>query len=199
MTKRFEQFDFNADREGRPNITPGTLLVASPALKGTVFQKAVVFVLQNNADGIFGVVLNRPANEEIKVEWHKMVGSDFSDRFIVQGGPIGGPVFAIHQEQQLAEMEIPGGIFVSAGSEKFQQLVENETASYRIVFGVAGWPLGQLQDEIEDGLWFTLDGDADQVFDDPTWMWERSLRRYGQQLICDMVGVKHLPASPLLN
>ena len=199
MTNRFEPFDPTPADDDRLKIAPGTLLVASPALKGTVFQKAVVFVLQNNADGTFGVVLNRPANDEIKVEWHKLVGSEFSDRFIVQGGPIGGPVFALHQEQNLAEMEIPGGVFVSAGSDKFQQLVENDDSSYRIVFGVAGWQHGQLQDEIDDGLWFPLDGDAAQVFDDPTWMWEKTLRRYGQELICDIVGLDRLPASPLLN
>jgi putative AlgH/UPF0301 family transcriptional regulator len=64
---------------------------------------------------------------------------------------------------------------------------------------VAGWQRGQLHDEIEDGLWFAIDGDADQVFDDPDWMWEKSLRRYGQKLICEIVGLDGVPASPLLN
>jgi putative transcriptional regulator len=175
------------------------LLIAAPALKGTVFHKTVVFVLQHNSEGTFGVVLNQPANEEIKCEWHKLIGTDASDRFIVQGGPIGGPVFALHQEQKLAEMEMPGGVFVSAGSDKFQQLIDNDDSCYRIVFGVAGWQQGQLSDEIEEGLWYTLDGDAEQVFDDPTWMWEKSLRRYGQKLICDVIGIDRLPPSPLLN
>lgn len=199
MTNRFEQFDSSSSFGSHPDILPGTLLVASPALKGTPFHKTVVIILQHSREGTFGVVLNRPANEQIKCAWQKLIGNDASDRFIVQGGPIGGPVFAIHQEQQLAELEIPGGIFVSVESEKFHQLVDNEQSHYRIVFGVAGWENGQLDDEIDEGLWFTLDGDAEQVFDDPTWMWEKSLRRYGQQLICDVVGLDHLPASPLLN
>lgn len=198
MTNRFEHLD--QGQFGDPfRIVPGTLLVASPALKGTAFHKTVVFVLQNNSEGTFGVVLNRPADEKIKCEWQKLIGNESSDRFIVQGGPIGGPIFAIHQEQNLAELEIPGGIFVSAESEKFHQLVDNDESRYRIVFGVAGWQRGQLNDEIEDGLWFMLDGDAEQVFDDPTWMWEKSLRRYGQKMICDIVGLDRLPASPLLN
>ncbi len=198
MTNRFEKFDpspFNR----RSDIAPGMLLIAAPALKGTVFHKTVVFVLQHNSEGTFGVVLNQPANEEIKCEWHKLIGTDASDRFIVQGGPIGGPVFALHQEQKLAEMEMPGGVFVSAGSDKFQQLIDNDDSCYRIVFGVAGWQQGQLSDEIEEGLWYTLAGDAEQVFDDPTWMWEKSLRRYGQELICDVIGIDRLPPSPLLN
>ena len=198
MTNRFEPFD-PSPFDHQSQVVPGTLLVASPALKGTAFSKTVVFVLQDNSEGTFGVVLNQPANEKIKCAWHKLIGSDASDRFIVQGGPIGGPVFALHQQQNLAEMEMPGGVFVSAESDKFQQLIDNDASSYRIVFGVAGWEGGQLREEIEAGLWFTLDGDAEQVFDDPTWMWEKSLRRYGQGLICDTIGIDQLPSSPLLN
>ena len=67
------------------------------------------------------------------------------------------------------------------------------------MFGVSGWKFGQLSQEIKQGLWFTLDGNAEQVFDDPTLMWEKSIRRYGQQLICEVIGINGLPESPLLN
>ncbi|MFK7767899.1 MAG: YqgE/AlgH family protein [Mariniblastus sp.] len=181
------------------DVAPGTLLVASPALGRSPFQRTVVFVMQNNQEGTFGVVLNRPADDHIKFAWQQLTGSESGDRFIMQGGPIGGPVFALHREAQLAELEMPGGIFVSAASEKFQQLVENDDSTYRIVFGVSGWKRGQLNDEIEEGLWFAIDGNADRVFDDPTWMWEKSIRKYGQQLLCDVIGVDGLPESPLSN
>lgn len=182
-----------------PGIFPGAMLVASPALHNTPFQQAVVFVLQNNAEGTFGVVLNRPANEKIKYAWQKLIGTDSSERYIVHGGPIGGPVFAIHQEKSLGEIEMPDGIFVSAGSDTFEQLVQNDNSRYRIVFGIAGWQNGQLTNELEKGLWFSLDASAEAVFDDVESMWEKSLRRYGRQLMRDVVGINEMPADPLAN
>lgn len=183
----------------QPEITPGSLLIASPSLYNSPFQKAVILILQCNQNGTFGVVLNRPANEEIKFAWHELTGSNEGDGNIVNGGPIGGPVFAIHQHHSIAEMEMPGGIFVTAESEKFQQLVQQDDSQYRIVFGVAGWKQGQLIDELAQGNWFTLHGDAEQVFEDPDWMWEKSIRRYGRQVLCEVIGRTDLPDNPLAN
>ncbi len=217
MNHRFQNFDPGQFANSRSNlgandaqgalskvnslseVSPGTLLVASPALANSPFQRTVVFVLQNNQEGTFGVVLNRPGDEKMKFAWQKLTGSELGERFIMQGGPIGGPIFALHQEEGLAEMEMPGGVFVSAQSETFHQLIERDESAYRIVFGVSGWKFGQLSQEIKQGLWFTLDGNAEQVFDDPTLMWEKSIRRYGQQLICEVIGINGLPESPLLN
>ncbi len=204
VNHRFENFEpekFGAlSKVGNiSDVAPGTLLVASPALGDSPFQRTVVFVLQNNQEGTFGVVLNRPGDEKMKFAWQKLTGSELGKRFIMQGGPIGGPIFALHQEERLAEIEMPGGIFVSAASEKFEQLVRRDDTAYRIVFGVSGWKRGQLNEEISEGLWFTMDANAEQVFDDPTWMWEKSIRRYGQQLICEVFGIDGLPESPLLN
>lgn len=181
------------------NVQPGTLLVASPSLMNTPFEKAVVLVLQNGEDGTYGVVLNRPANEQIRSAWLQLSGGSEGVQSIVHGGPIGGPVFALHREAALAELEVPGGVFLSSDSATVQELVRHPELDYRIVFGVAGWQSGQLNHEVESGHWFQLDGDAEQVFDDPDWMWEKSLRRYGNQVLCQVVGLSGLPASPLLN
>lgn len=198
MTNRFNNSELTP-LGPQPDVTPGSLLVASPALFDTPFQKAVVLILQSNQNGTFGVVLNRPADEKIKFAWHEMTGSNDGDGNIVQGGPIGGPVFAIHQHHSIAEMEMPGGIFVTAQSDKFQELVEQADSRYRIVFGVAGWQQSQLVDELDLGLWYSIDGDAEQIFDDPDWMWEKSLRRYGQNVLRDVIGLRIIPDKPLQN
>ena len=182
-----------------PGVNPGTLLVASPALYETPFRKAVVLVVQNNHDGTFGVVLNRPATDAIKYAWHELTGSHKGDRNIVQGGPIGGPVFAIHQQRAIAELQMPSGICVTTQSDKFPQIINQTESNYRIVFGVAGWNNDQLFQEISDGLWYQLDGNPEQVFDESDFMWEKSLRRYGRHVLADVIGLNKLPIDPLLN
>jgi putative transcriptional regulator len=174
-------------------------LVASPNIHQTPFQKTVVYVLQHNRSGTFGVVLNRPANQKIKRTWQQLSGANFGESSIVQGGPIGGPVFAIHSEASLGEMEMPGGIFVSAETAKINELSRLDESTYRIVFGVAGWQAGQLDAEINNGKWLKLSAEPQHVFDEPELMWENFVRSYGREVFCDVVGIQKLPKNVWLN
>ena len=197
MTNRFDNFDFPLSVGNSP--LPGTLLVASPALKETPFHRAVVLVLQNNSQGTFGVTLNRPADEDMRSAWEQMTGIQAEDPILVQGGPINGPVFAIHREPELADHEVAGGVFVCSETDKFLELSQQATSDYRIVFGVAGWQVGQLQQEIEMGYWLPISNQIDFAFEPPRGLWARSMRLYGQQLLTDVVGVKNFPSDPLQN
>lgn len=177
----------------------GKLLVAAPSLVGNAFEKTVVLVLQHNSGGTFGVVLNRPADEAMLSEWEAVTGRDPINRCCVHGGPVGGPVFAIHQQQVIGEVAMPCGLYVSADSELLQKLMEQDDDRYRIVFGIASWSIGQLDSEIDSGIWLPLNARADDVFDDPNWMWEKSLRRYGDQVMLDVLGITCLPDNPNWN
>lgn len=174
-------------------------MIATPALQNTPFQRAVVLVLQNTIEGTFGVTLNRPANQEMRSAWEELTGSDSPATNIVQGGPIGGPVLALHQQSKIAEHQVAQDVFVSAASEDFMERIDLNDQDYRIVFGVAGWKNDQLAREIHDGYWYRLDQASDHIFDDAGNMWEESLRRYGRQALIDVAGVTGFPKSPLDN
>ena len=177
----------------------GRLLVASPSLNGNPFQKTVILILQDNDKGTFGVCLNRPANDEVRQAWEEETGHYPYERCVVNGGPVGGPVFAIHQDEEIAEVAMPGGIYVSANEESIQVLTEQADDRYRIVFGVASWQVGQLRSEIEQGVWYSIPSDSVDVFGDTSWLWEKSLRQYGQEVTCEVLGISSLPADVSLN
>src|SRR5205085_9795399 len=66
----------------------GRLLVASPALRDSVFDWTVVLVLEHNEDGAIGLVLNRPSETpvaEIRPEWAPMAASP---DVVFIGGPV---------------------------------------------------------------------------------------------------------------
>jgi putative transcriptional regulator len=201
VKNRFESFDnrLTANLDLPTSFGTGSFLVAAPSLKGSPFEQTVVFVIQHDKHGTFGVVLNRPAAPELKTAWQLLSGSRSGDSCIVHGGPIGGPVFAIHQEKTLAELEMPGGICVSADKQVLNRLAQRHEADYRIVFGVAGWQFGQLSDEIQQGVWFSLEADPQHLFDDPDFMWENFLRQYGRQVLEEIVEPRHIPENPWLN
>jgi putative transcriptional regulator len=51
-------------------------------------------------------------------------------------------------------------------------------SAMRIFCGYAGWEHGQLDDEIDEGAWYVVDGVTADVFDaEPETLWRRVLRR----------------------
>ncbi|MEM9943973.1 MAG: YqgE/AlgH family protein [Planctomycetota bacterium] len=197
MKSRFEDFQF--DHSDQTKVEPGTLLVASPALENTSFRRSVVLVLQNNEEGIFGVVLNRRPNDKVMTAWHQIAGENDSAEKVLQGGPIGGPVFTLHTDRNLAEHEVFQGVYVSKANRDHLEMFDDQKTEYRVVFGLAGWKKGQLQEEVEQGVWLPLAGDQTLVFDDPELLWETSLIEFSRETLKDVLGLSGLPASALDN
>jgi putative transcriptional regulator len=178
----------------------GYLLIASARMADTPLAKTVVLVLQHDTTGSFGVVLNRPANETMRAAWQKASGrtTDVGSH-LLQGGPMGGPVFAIHPFEKLGELQVDGGIFLSATVESIDRIVDCGDENYRICLGVVGWRRGFVEQELVEGNWYRLPGDSNLVFDDSGFLWEKSLLSYGRQIMCDMLAINDLPPNPERN
>lgn len=209
---RFFQMNHNRLSSNFPAPIPnqslvGKLLVASPrADLPPVYQRAVILILQDSDEGVFGVVVNRQASPEMLMAWQKLAGPTFAAEKIVAGGPVVGPVLALHCRADLAEMEVDGGLFVSAQKEVIERLSEMELEQehddydcFKIVMGAVSWSGLKLRGEIENGCWFVVDGCADQVFSEPDMMWEGLVRMCGRIAIANLTGIRSFPSSPLLN
>lgn len=181
------------------HLQPGTFLVASPSLTGTPFSQTVVFLLQANDQGTFGAVINRPADDDVVTKWSSTTGLEFARQTMIQGGPIGGPVMALHQSKPLAEVEICDGVCLSVDTKALQHLARQTETQYRIVLGIAGWNHQQLFSEINSGYWFPLVVDPSHVFDDHTVMWQSFVREFGRQTLSSLIGEDHFPTDPTLN
>lgn len=213
MSNRFsdyfaEQFpDGNSNRHGdRQNFSPrlnyqGDLLVASEELESTPLARTVVYILQDDANGTFGVVLNRPADAKLRAAWSAASGINLAenDNHLLSGGPLGGPVFALHAVEQLGEIAVTQGIFLSATAESIDQLVNSHEEPYRICLGVVGWRIGQLQKELERHVWYRLPASPELVFDQSGLLWEKSLLSFGRQSLRDILSLGELPPDPERN
>ena len=183
----------------------GKLLVASPRVPvGFPYGRSVILILQDTEEGVFGVVLNRPASPDMLFAWQQAIGEvTFAASKLVAGGPVQGPVLALHREQNLAEVELHGDLYVSVEKTAIEQLSQmdqhDEASPFRIVMGAVSWPVGQVENEIDNGHWFVIDADSDLVFNDPMILWQNSVRAYGAESIRRATGISQFPADPLLN
>ncbi len=183
-----------------PQALQGHLLVASRGLEGTPFGRTVILILQQNDEGIFGVILNRAADSKIAAEWQKNVNSpQHVLEHLYCGGPLGGPVFAVHHDNNLGEIQVSDDLFVSTSTESLDRLFVGPEQPYRVFLGLAGWKLDQLKGELQRGLWYLLDRDELDVVEATDRLWERCLLRYGRSRLWEILGCEEIPANPNLN
>lgn len=177
----------------------GHLLLASPGLVDPNFVHTVVLMIEHGENGALGVVLNRPTSKTISELWHQ-VGEESceSPQPVHLGGPVSGPIMAVHTQQDLAEMEIVSGLFFAAKKQNLDQLVRQE-GQFKLFIGHAGWGPGQLENEIEQGGWRIVPARVQDVFDPGDDLWERLLRRANGAVLPEMLHIKHVPPDPSMN
>ena len=86
----------------------GKLLVASPQLSDPNFHRTVVLIIEHNDEGAFGLVLNRTSSKTIKQVWERVTDEPCeSDQPLHVGGPVGGPLIAVHQHAVFSDLQLP--------------------------------------------------------------------------------------------
>lgn len=76
----------------------GRLLIASPYLTDGNFLRTVVFVIRHDAEGAFGLAINRRTERRFRelVDSKHGHAAAREDDLIFRGGPVDGPLLALH-------------------------------------------------------------------------------------------------------
>jgi putative transcriptional regulator len=181
--------------EPGPEPAPGQLLIASAAMQDPRFHHSVILLLQHDATGAFGLVINRPIVEKpiAALLTDSNGGSDAADKKL--DGKIqvflGGPVqpergFIIHSTEYGRPETLPvgEGFAMTASREVLRDIGHLQgPKKYLFAVGYAGWGAGQLESEIARRDWFTTPADPELVFDaERDQVWERALARRTRDL-----------------
>jgi len=177
----------------------GKLLIAIPELHDVNFFRTVVIILQHSEEGASGVSLNRPSDVTIAKVWDEVAREPTDCQDLVNiGGPVDGPLLALHTSLAFAESTVVAGVFVSLGRDNLNELVKQSEQQFRIYSGYSGWGPGQLEAEIEQGGWLTLPANVNQVFDSPEGLWRQVCSQVGHGVLKPHIG-KFLPSDPSLS
>lgn len=178
----------------------GKLLVASPMLRGDFFARTVVLMLQHSEEGALGLVLNRPTNQTVEKLWDQISEDRCARQEVVHvGGPVSGPLMAVHLEEPLAELEVPMGVFVAVTREHLEELVKHSEHPLRLFIGHAGWGAGQLEQEMASGVWLTAPATVEHVFGEHDDLWKETVDSIGRRFYREHLGIKRLPDDASLN
>jgi putative transcriptional regulator len=109
------------------------------------------------------------------------------------GGPLSGPVVAVHNSSELAEAEAGRGVYVAAQRDLLEALLMHRPAAYRLIVGHLGWSLEQLRSEREAGYWHVIDATEDDVFTGDQELWSAVIRRATGASLAHWVGIDTPP------
>lgn len=178
----------------------GHLLVATVDLVDPNFHKSVVLLVRHDDDGALGLVLNRPTRTSLKQVWKEVGSSPCNfDAVLYLGGPVQGPLFALHAHAEISTAEVIPGAFFSPDPAELEQLAAREEGQIRFFAGYAGWGAGQLEREIGERSWLTAPASADDVFADPQDAWDAITRRISTERMGAALRLRHLPDNPEEN
>src|SRR2546426_3533531 len=161
----------------------GQLLLDSGQLHGSFFQRSVVLICQHDAEGAFGLVLNRATGSNVG----EMIVADLPDTLKSCPLYLGGPVQPSALSFLLTDSFIPDANVLPNLSlgHTLDSLIEigesfSATQKVKMFAGYAGWSPGQLEDEMKRKAWLTHPASLELIFDtNPEQLWQSILCQKG--------------------
>ena len=154
----------------------GKLLVATEVVQGRAFAESVILLLNYDATGAAGLVVNRPTEALPAQALPRLAGLDQYEGTLYWGGPV--ELFTL---RALLHSDAPPDnaapifdtVYLAPLEEHLLDGAPSD-ANLRFFAGYAGWAPGQLERELAFGSWHIVAATKALVFaDDPGEIWRK--------------------------
>jgi putative transcriptional regulator len=157
-----------------------------PQLLDPHFRRTVVFMLEHNESGSFGLVVNRETDLSIsdlcaslEIEWR---GTHQAP--VRWGGPVqpehGWLLLGEDHHDHLEALPVAEGIRFARSPDVLREVASSPGPRVEVFLGCANWGPGQLVQELIDGAWIVAPVSPEFVFDAPRdTLWEEVVRDLG--------------------
>ncbi len=171
-----------------PFSLAGRFLIASEEMRDPNFARTVIYMVNHDAGGAFGLIVNLPLGS--------VSGPKLAERLELEGevsldnipAGFGGPVepqalFVLHSDDALTDNSVPAGngLALTFGPEVLRGPLTGQASPERfsLFLGYSGWGPGQLEREITEGSWIDTPADPTLIFDpDNGTKWHRARGQY---------------------
>ena len=161
----------------------GQLLLDSGQLGGSFFQRTVVLVCKHDAEGAFGLVLNRTIGKTVG----EMIIADLP--VVLKTAPLylGGPVQPsalsyLHTDNFIPEADVLPNLALGHSLDDLLEIGDSFSPAkkVRMFAGYAGWTAGQPEIEMKRKSWLTFPASLELVFETPPEeLWKKVLHSKG--------------------
>ena len=167
----------------KPKFLQGKLLLDSGQLGGSFFQRTVILVCKHDAEGAFGLVLNRSVGKTVG----DLIIADLPEPLkaapLYLGGPVQpGALSYLHTDSFIPEADVLPNLALGHSLDDLLEIGEafSATKKVRMFAGYSGWSPGQLEIEMKRKSWLTFPASVELVFETPPeQLWQKVLQSKG--------------------
>lgn len=145
----------------------GQLLLDNGRLKGSFFHRSVILICQHDAEGAFGLVLNRLTGNNVGDAVVAKLPQSLKEHALFLGGPVQPQALSfLHHDSFLPNANVMPNLHLEHSLDSLMELSDSfsVTRQLKIFAGYAGWSPGQLEDEMKRDTWLTHPATIDLVF-----------------------------------
>ena len=166
----------------------GQMLIAMPQMRDARFSRSVVYLCAHTKEGAMGLVINRMFDglsfpdllEQLNIE-----PTPLCDPIKIHfGGPVeAGRGFVLHSTDYVQEttLVVNDDVGLTATIDVLKAIATGAgPARSLLALGYAGWGAGQLDNEIRDNAWLSVEPDEELLFGaDLDRKWEKAIAKIG--------------------
>jgi putative transcriptional regulator len=166
-------------------------LIAMPEMADPMFAGSVTYILQHDSEGAMGLIINRPLSlnlgDVFKSADVKETNGIADLKPTYHGGPVSSEQgFILHRrnERQWEGTIDNDHLCITTSRDLLQAIAIDEgPTDYIFCLGYSGWSAGQLEEELKQNSWLTVEANSDIVFgDDEEGKYQKALSQLGVDL-----------------
>ena len=156
---------------------PNTFLVATASHNNTMFERAVIYLVNHGPEGAMGLTINQPHQgiafphimQSMGIE--EMLAASAQQPIILKGGPVEhhrGFVLHTADYSLSSTLQLGSNIALSASADIVTDIARGHgPKALNFCLGYAGWGPGQLEEELHENDWLVVPADAKLLFHTP--------------------------------
>ena len=150
-------------------------LIAMPAMADPHFAKSLTFVCEHNDQGALGIVVNRPTEMNLHALLEQVSIAPDGDAFKSVPVHFGGPVqvdrgFVLHTPlgEWQSTLAVTPELGLTTSKDILEAVARGEGPGQMLVtLGYSGCAPGQLEHELAQNAWLTVQAKPEVIFDLP--------------------------------
>ena len=151
-------------------------LLAMPHMEEANFAGSLVYLCDHDDNGCMGVIVNHPLDITLDALFEQL--SLGGEKSLHRNAPVyyGGPMhkdrgFILHRGNSNdwdSSIQVTDEIVLTTSMDMLQALANNTGPEHYIIcLGCSGWDAGQLEGELKENTWLTVEADASVLFETP--------------------------------
>jgi len=163
------------------NSLQGQIILDGGKLHGSFFHRSVVLICQHDAEGAFGLILNRSTENKVGQALVANLPAKVKQQSLFIGGPVQPQALSfLHTDEFLPGANVMANLNLGHSMDALMDLSESfsGTQKLKLFAGYAGWTAGQLDNEMSRHDWLVHPATLDLVFhQEPDQLWKKIMKQ----------------------